>query len=1030
VDAIGAGQITITSGYTLDNGTLNVGNNLFVIQGGGNRLTTINSNVTTNVNAGGALRLQSNSGALTSSGPINLNGGNLILHANNATNAVTLNGNINVAAASTITVSSPLNGPVIHNGMLTGSAPLSITNSAADPARVLQLAGNNSGYSGPITLSGSQSTRLVNASAGSATATWSVNGVHALEIAGVTVDLGALNGNGQVRASTGSAGINVGAGLFTGILSNGAGTLAVTKVGPGTFTFTGSGDYTGGTAVNAGTLITTSNNAGNGNVTVGSGARFGVQSVNTGTFVTPSLTTSAGSTILLDTAGLGNPTTARISATTFTPAATTTLSVTGAALTVGNGIPLIDYTTIGAGGFGALSLRLPPRHNGVLVNNGVDTRVDLNITSVEQIKWTGATNGNWDIDPDGSGGTGTANWITTVTNAPTKYIQGTIGSDVVTFDDTAGGTGTINLTTTLTPAGITVNNTSKNYTFAGAGKLSGAGALNKQGTGTLVLANTVAYDHTGGTVITGGTLQIGDGVTAGAGVPPVGAITNNGTLVLNRPDDFTFTGAITGSGDLVKNFSNTVRLGGGATINGVISGAAGTIESAVSGATTFGGTAPNTFAGVTAVSAGALALNKPQGVTAVAGNLLITGSGTLGLTNGEQIADTATITFTGTSADSVPVQNALETVANVVVNPSVVTGQFIMRSGFTITGTGTVSNGILGVASAHSATVNAINMTSSNATVRIAGSGGASTLNVGPGGITASGGDIQVKFNTNNQDATLNLGGDFTATGDVTFSNAGYTGTNLNVIILAGGGPRTFNIATGTTTTIAPDITGFGLIKTGGGTLSLEALCTASYAGDTVVSAGTLLVKGSIAGSAKVDVSGTGILGGTGTIAPATGGNINLLAGGKLSPGASAGTLTATLSGGGAFDISAGVAASNSQSLLFELGSTASSDKVVLTGGALNIGNGVLGFNDFAFTALPGFGEGAYTLFDGNSAVGGSLDANPTTLSGNIGSFIGTLALGDGGRDIVLTVVPEPASASLLLAGLGFLTGWRPQRRR
>jgi hypothetical protein len=164
----GTGAITVSSGYTLSNGTLDVSLPLFVIQGGANTLTTISNTLTTKINAGGAVRLQSNSGAMTANGAINLNGGNLILFANNATNAVTVNGAINVLVPSTISVQSPANGPVVHNGNLTGSAALAINNTTGDVARVLQLAGNNSGYSGTITFGGTagRATRLTSATAG------------------------------------------------------------------------------------------------------------------------------------------------------------------------------------------------------------------------------------------------------------------------------------------------------------------------------------------------------------------------------------------------------------------------------------------------------------------------------------------------------------------------------------------------------------------------------------------------------------------------------------------------------------------------------------------------------------------------------------------------------------------------------------------------------------------------------------------------------------------------------------------------
>jgi hypothetical protein len=226
VTTSGAGSITVTGGYTMSNGTLDVAVPLFVIQGGDNRVTTIDSTLTLNVNSGGALRLQSNSGAMTSNAPINLNGGNLIVHVNNATNAVTMNGSLNVLAASTITVSSPVSGPAILNGNLSGSAALALNNTTADVARVLQFAGNNSGYSGTITLGGTagRATRLTSANAGSAAATWSVSTGHILQVNGVAVDLGTLNGAGTVTNSLAAvpAVISVGAGSFSGAITNGS----------------------------------------------------------------------------------------------------------------------------------------------------------------------------------------------------------------------------------------------------------------------------------------------------------------------------------------------------------------------------------------------------------------------------------------------------------------------------------------------------------------------------------------------------------------------------------------------------------------------------------------------------------------------------------------------------------------------------------------------------------------------------------------------------------------------------------------
>ncbi len=85
----------------------------------------------------------------------------------------------------------------------------------------------------------------------------------------------------------------------------------------------------------------------------------------------------------------------------------------------------------------------------------------------------------------------------------------------------------------------------------------------------------------------------------------------------------------------------------------------------------------------------------------------------------------------------------------------------------------------------------------------------------------------------------------------------------------------------------------------------------------------------------------------------------------------------------------------------FALDMPADSDLVSMPAGALSF-NGQQ-FSDFNFTALAGFGPGAFTLIDAGS-INGSLGAN---TSGMIDGLPATLAI--SGNDLVLTVVPEPA---------------------
>jgi len=81
-----------------------------------------------------------------------------------------------------------------------------------------------------------------------------------------------------------------------------------------------------------------------------------------------------------------------------------------------------------------------------------------------------------------------------------------------------------------------------------ASALTGTGGINKSDLGTLIL--TGANTYTGGTSITAGTLQIGNGGTTGS---VVGNITNNASLVFNRSDTLTYSGAISGTGAMTKS---------------------------------------------------------------------------------------------------------------------------------------------------------------------------------------------------------------------------------------------------------------------------------------------------------------------------------------------------------------------------------------------------------------------------------------------------------------------------------------------
>ena len=127
------------------------------------------------------------------------------------------------------------------------------------------------------------------------------------------------------------------------------------------------------------------------------------------------------------------------------------------------------------------------------------------------------------------------------------------------FSDTAPASATtINISNTVNPLSVTVNSSTRNYTFQGSGGIGGGGSLIKSGSSTLTILNNNTY--TGTTTINAGTIQVGNGSASGS--LGSGAITNNGSLVYNRSDSVTISNAISGSGTFRQAGSGTVILAG------------------------------------------------------------------------------------------------------------------------------------------------------------------------------------------------------------------------------------------------------------------------------------------------------------------------------------------------------------------------------------------------------------------------------------------------------------------------------------
>lgn len=388
------------------------------------------------------------------------------------------------------------------------------------------------------------------------------------------------------------------------------------------------------TASNGGTIATTAA----GGFTVGNNATLSLASgAGTGSLTVQSLNLSAPASTLQF--GLN---TATLPTAPLLVVATSDGLIAGGTLSVSNTQPmslgsftLIDYN--GGAIDSGFNLQLQGRTAGSLIYDTTNTRIDLNVTALsENVKWSGATNANWDIGTAANIG-GTNNWRLETSLAATNFIQ----TDSVVFDDSASGNLAVNLQGAVAPSSVVVNNSSNNYSFQGTGSIAGAGTLTKAGTGTLVVATD--NSQSGSATLAGGTLQIGAGGTTGSLTNSSLNMSAGTTLAFDRSNDVSLAAPIALDGDAtirnnntgVASLSGTVGLGAntlnldgsgnlvfGATVSGT-----NTINKNGTGTVSFQGNS-NSFTGTLNVNAGRFILQDVAGGDLGASSIVINNSGT------------------------------------------------------------------------------------------------------------------------------------------------------------------------------------------------------------------------------------------------------------------------------------------------------------------------------------------------------------------------------------------------------------------
>ena len=467
-------------------------------------------------------------------------------------------------------------------------------------------------------------------------------------------------------------------------------------------------------------------------------------------------------------------------------------------------------------------------------------------------------------------------------------------------------------------------------------------------------------------------------------------------------NDRTYAGAISGTGNLIKNGTRTQTLSGCSssytgttTINAGILQVSCLANGGSNSAIGAAGTAASNLVlngGTLQYSGAAGSTNRLFTLGSSGGTIASSGTGALAFTNAGAVgfsgAGNRTLTLDGTTPTSIANTFAPQITNNGAAVTSLTkagTNTWILtNSNSTYTGVTRIDGGVLGVDKLsdgnQASSIGASSIAASNLVI-----GNNSTLRY-----TGAGDNTNRLF-------TMAAGVTFiesAGTGAIAFTNTGSMGFDgSGARVLALGGSNTGN-----------NILGLSLINGTGGTTTVAKndagtwiLTGASpYTGGTNVNAGTLIVNGSL-GNTAMNVASGGTLGGAGTIA----GTMNVNGGGTLAPGATPGA-TGVLATG-ALTLNAG------SLLAYDLGAPnvvggAQNDLVNVTGnltlaGTLNVTDAG------SFAATPG----SYRLF------------NYTGALTNNGLTLGTTPGYAPGEAVVQTVVPGAVN---LIVSSGMNVAW------
>ncbi|MGD0651249.1 MAG: autotransporter-associated beta strand repeat-containing protein [Verrucomicrobiia bacterium] len=589
----------------------------------------------------------------------------------------------------------------------------------------LMVLGGQNAYSGDTMISNGTLRLTSNGAIPSGTGRGSVILVGTLDMAGKTNSINGLSGTGTVNSSVAgtpvlTVGIDGSSSIFSGVVQNTAGTLALVKTGAGTFTLTGSNTYSGGTTLSGGQL-----NIGNASAL---GAASGTFTINAGT----TIDNTSGADLILsnnyplvwngDFTYAGSSNNLDLGNAAVAPTGSVQITVTTNTLTVRGVISGSGSLTKAGGG----TLRLLADNNfpgDMSIANGT-----LAVLTIGDVTAPGGVGAGVRINFGSSGpnngtllylGTGAGTEGTPPGTYKQIYLSSSGGSGIIDMS----GSGMLIFGADIQVSGAAAHTLTFQGSGPGTGEVDGVISDNspanrtsiaKGGTGVWVLSGPNTY--TGDTSIKTGTLvvaSIGDagatGNNLGGGTNIIlGSIGATGTLVYVGGGEPTskrigLTASGTGGGIIDQSgsgllkftgnlygeqaFDKSITLRGSATGSGEFAGAItefGTNHYSViksgTGLWTLSGS--NTYSGVTTINGGTLAIsvngvitNSPRITVAAGATLDVSGHTGGGMT----IVSNQTLAGSGTVTGAVTIANGATLSPGASVGTLTVNGNLVLN---------------------------------------------------------------------------------------------------------------------------------------------------------------------------------------------------------------------------------------------------------------------------------------------------------------------------------------------------------------